>query len=139
MPKPKLTGLSPRNRALVRSRRVRVLPFSKLPEPYYNAITVYHENADAPLPQPSRKFGIATASMTDLIDAIMDDDELVDAFDSWAAYHAWYMKRGGVPHHKTRWPVILSRFDDETLEDGWHRLHSYYRDGDDTVPVIWYA
>lgn len=36
------------------------------------------------------------------------------------------------------WPVILSGFPDETLQDGWHRF-SMYRSLNMTVPVVWYA
>jgi hypothetical protein len=34
--------------------------------------------------------------------------------------------------------VILSSSDDETLQDGWHRLHSYVRAGHADIPAVFY-
>jgi len=136
-------SLSSRNRRLVKQhgRDVRCLPFSKLPSPFRKAIEVYHEGAGAPLPKANHKFGTAVVPMNTLIEEILDDDELSN-FATWEAYHAWYISSGSsghVPTHREQWAVILSNDDGETLQDGWHRLHSYYRDGDENVRVIWYA
>lgn len=138
-----MLGLSPRSRRLVKryGKRPRTVTFERLPKPYHSAIVAYHENVDAPLPR-GRKFGISELPMSVLIDAIMEDEELADAFAGWEDYHAWYMSHSGrIPRHRTLWPVILSPYDDETLEDGWHRLHSYYhyQGPDIDVPVMWYA
>lgn len=45
------------------------------------------------------------------------------------------------PYHKSnnRWPVILSEFDDEVLEDGWHRFHCYYRRKDKSIPCVFFV
>lgn len=44
-----------------------------------------------------------------------------------------------LPHYpsKNRWPCILAD-DDEVLQDGWHRFHSYVRAGHKTIPCIYY-
>jgi len=34
--------------------------------------------------------------------------------------------------------VLLSYDNYETLTDGWHRLHSYMRDGADEIPALFY-
>lgn len=56
-------------------------------------------------------------------------------------YHQWYIdeRAGPMPDHgpKNRWPVTLSQYyEEEVLEDGWHRLHDYYRKGHKTIPVM---
>jgi hypothetical protein len=37
-----------------------------------------------------------------------------------------------------RWPVIMSPFEDETFQDGWHRFHIYVANGHPDIPVIFY-
>lgn len=62
--------------------------------------------------------------------------EIGDSFDS---YHQWYLGQGYIPDHgpENRWPVTLSEYyEEEVLEDGWHRLHDYYRKGHKTIPVV---
>lgn len=108
-----------------------VLDFEELPAPYRNAIAVYYQ--DEPW---GESFGIGKLPTRPLIDEVMHDEELAD-YPSWAAYHAWYLSLGRVPAHRERWPVILSKDNYETLEDGWHRFHSYVRDGRRVIPVIW--
>ena len=62
------------------------------------------------------------------------------------AYHEWYMKFGGWFDHTKhisrsrsyRWPCIMSGYNHEVLEDGWHRFHSYIERGDKTIPCIYY-
>jgi hypothetical protein len=134
-----LTPLSLRNRHLMQEHGydIDVLEYEELPAPYRNAVAVYHQHAGSAEPW-GRWFGIGKLSMRALIDEIVADEDLAE-FPSWAAYHAWYLTQGGVPHHQERWAVILSDDDYETLQDGWHRLHSYYRDGRRVVPVVWYA
>ena len=54
-------------------------------------------------------------------------------------YHKEYVGMGLMPDHgpKNRWPVSLSQYyEDEVLEDGWHRFHDYYRKGHKTIPVV---
>jgi hypothetical protein len=119
--------------------QIRYKPFSALPNIYRAAIDVYHGGAGASLPLSDQTFGLAIVPMSALVKSVMNDVDIEADFESWEKYHAWYLKGGRVPHYKTRWPVVLSSFEEETLEDGWHRLHSYYRDGAEEVPVIWYA
>ena len=57
-------------------------------------------------------------------------------------YHSWYVEertRNFMPDYgpKNRWPVTLSEFyEEEVLEDGWHRFHDYYRKDHKTIPVM---
>lgn len=84
-------------------------------------------------------FGTACLSASKLQDAVMSDPEIAEAYTSWAEYHAAYLN-GDVPSYSEtdRWPVILSEYDDETIRDGWHRFHSYIRDGAAVIPVVFF-
>lgn len=85
-------------------------------------------------------FGVALLPSEKVRTAIMNDPEISMNHSSWEAYHDWYSITGDLPKHRksNRWPVILSSDDDETLLDGWHRLHCYMRRGDDTVPAVFF-
>jgi len=47
-----------------------------------------------------------------------------------------------LPYHNhaqtDRWPVILSNYEDETMQDGFHRLGNYLRHGATEIPAIFY-
>lgn len=76
----------------------------------------------------------------DVAAAVMEDPGIKSAFPTWEAYHAWYCSLGGVPAYvgEEPWPVILSASEEETLLDGWHRLHAYAMAGRTTVPVVYF-
>lgn len=83
--------------------------------------------------------GTACLSTDAIQAAIMRDPDIAETFVCWEEYHSRYVL-GGVPKHsqKDRWPVILSDDDEETLRDGWHRFHSYVRDGASVVPAVFF-
>lgn len=84
-------------------------------------------------------FGVATLSTAALQASVMADPEIADSFASWDEYHRAYLSGGAPEHPETdRWPVILSDEDSETLRDGWHRFHSYVRDGAVEIPVVFF-
>ncbi len=61
----------------------------------------------------------------------------------WQQYHAWFVGRlSNGPRHAANdtrpWPVILSSFDNETIQDGWNRFHQYVMQGRQACPAIWY-
>ena len=88
------------------------------------------------------EFGyIASIPINTLIDSVLNDADAGDWKNKgWQSLHEWYMKAG--PKHKALakkpWPVILSSFDDETLEDGWTRFHQYAEKGLKACPALWY-
>jgi len=75
-----------------------------------------------------------------VIESIMSDVDIADEFASWEEYHSFYLRCGDIPEHskQSRWPVMLSNDDCETLRDGWHRFHSYMRDGDEEVSAFFF-
>lgn len=100
---------------------------------------------EAALPEYVKKYGDCHYGVVDLPaesvkQAVMLDEELASSFSGWDEYQAWYLGGGGIPEHPptNRWPVVLSNYDDETLRDGWHRLHSYLRACATTVPAVFY-
>lgn len=88
----------------------------------------------------STLFGVSKFSVEDFKIAIMAGGEVAEDFTSWESYQDWYVGCSDVPSHGNigRWPAIVSGFDDEILQDGWHRTHSYIRNGDTDIPVIFY-
>lgn len=88
-------------------------------------------------------FGFVMIPMQELTDSILADESIVENFRdrSFQQYHEWYISNNPhMPSHNTDclWPVILSSFEDETFEDGWHRFHDYYRKGVKVVPCVFY-
>jgi hypothetical protein len=93
------------------------------------------------------KFGyVAAVPMAALVEEIMRDaNRQRDWTHDWKQYHDWYMGKStnsAKPKHgapaKQPWPVILSSFNDETLEDGWTRFHQYAERKMATCPAVWF-
>lgn len=64
-------------------------------------------------------------------------------YDGWDDYHAWYVENlltdegRGVPAGSAEvWPVIISDFADEGIQDGSHRLHYYMKEGLGAIPFV---
>ena len=142
--------LTARNQALVdrygQGTR-KVVKIGKLPPEYRQAVAAYWEQPveNVPLDLP---VGIATLPMKALTSAIMHDQDLAEYHGHFGPFHDWFMQVHGaqVPMYQTRWPVLLLTSDwkerdvaasDVILEDGWHRLHSYYAQGDKLVAAMW--
>lgn len=90
-----------------------------------------------------RLFGMARLPASEVKRAVMGDVDVdLDVWPNWAAYHAWYClpASGPVPDYpkQGRWPVILSNHPAETLQDGWHRLHCYARQGARVIPAVFF-
>jgi len=86
-------------------------------------------------------FGFARLPMKAIKEEIMIRAKAQDdAFESFDEYHAWYLSNGPVEKHPTGsvWPCIMSQFEDELFEDGWHRFHDYVRKGLTIIPVIYF-
>lgn len=94
-------------------------------------------------------FGYAEVPTSALVASIAQDADLRDSgYDNFVDYHRNFVRDEPVTKHRRtrRWPVILSSEawadkpqTHETVQDGWHRFHSYYAAGDQTVPVVFYA
>lgn len=128
---------SRRNLSLIRKYGGQVMPLKDLPRPAQLAIEEYLGEGE------DERFGYVEIPMRALAAEIMKDawNKVHGEFATFDQYHAWYVSGGDVPKYKrtARWPVLLSDDDDETLQDGWHRLHDYYRQGARTVPAVYFV
>ena len=81
-------------------------------------------------------FEVPTKLLTDCIASSHDD--ISEDFESWDAYHKWYISGGNIPKHSSenRWACIFCG-GGELIADGWHRLHSYVRDNHQTIPLVY--
>jgi len=66
--------------------------------------------------------------------------ETEEEINDFGYYHNWYIQGGEMPKHTNvkKWPCILSSFDDELFQDGWHRFHRYIQLGCKTIPCVFY-
>jgi len=84
-------------------------------------------------------WGMACIPVERMKAAIMADAEIADSWASWEDYSKWYMAGGvGAHSNEDRCASLLSNHDDETLQDGWHRLHCYIAAGNVDVPVVFF-
>ncbi len=152
---------SKRNKRLIAQYGGKVMPYRDLPVPAQLAIGWYmtvdgeawkvppdfsERPLKAVLPWLVRRYGSTRIGYVEiptkaLMDVISEDEEFgergIRDFDD---YHEWFISQGGMPDHprKGRWPVILSSFEEETLQDGWHRLHDYYSKGAKKIPAVYF-
>lgn len=155
--------LSDRNQRFIAPYVPRELPFRELPLEAQMAVAQYFGVDGEAWPEPvypvTREqlpglvktygdvvFGYVEVPLDALTAEVMEDDDLKDAFGSdFEAYHSWYMNDAGPKfspgkkgkYKSDRWPVFLSCYDDETLQDGWHRFHCYYARGVTLVPCLY--
>ena len=88
-----------------------------------------------------------TMRVKDLMYGVMNDIARTQGYRNFDHYHEWYLEnvlskdagRGMPPDSDEVWPVILSTFADEGLQDGSHRFHQYVELGLDKIPVLAYA
>lgn len=127
--------------------------------PYENSFSnpVYHEtwkkNLEQKMPEfvnlyGDVEFGIGQWPTADLVRSIAQDEPFISeqSEDETIAEYAKDHPLGSSMHgyykseypEEGRYPVILSSFDDETLEDGWKRFSLYTRSGYESTPVIFY-
>ncbi len=89
------------------------------------------------------EFGIATWTAESLISSISGDDTFkedgIDLGGTRAAFHKPMQNYFTTEYPmENRWPVIMSSFEDETFQDGWHRFHIYVANGHEDIPVVFY-
>lgn len=89
------------------------------------------------------EFGVATWATETLIASVAGDETFVEDGLDLEGTQAWF--QASVQNYFTtsypetdRWPVIMSNFEDETFQDGWHRFHIYVSNGHTDIPVVFY-
>lgn len=96
------------------------------------------------------QFGMVEVPTDDFCKLIFEahkNDLCGDDFKSFDEYHRWYINsclwKDSDKHYSKAWPAILG--DDwnfkqyEILQDGWHRFHSYVKQGKKTIPLVYYV
>lgn len=140
--------LSPRNRSMVAELPWKLIQIKNLPRNYRRALAIqqkpslHPDDLDAEL-GASTRIGVVEIPMEVLVIQVMNDPALRRDYDAFLQYHRDYLKdeKELVKSHRQKWPIVLSgeSWRTHTIEDGWHRFHSYYRAGKKTVPAMWYA
>ncbi|MDQ2077567.1 hypothetical protein [Marinimicrobium sp. ABcell2] len=69
--------------------------------------------------------------------AVMATD-IGETFSTFQDYHEWYLSAGDTPQYddENRWPCIASGQEDEVIQDGNHRMHSYIKSGAREIPIL---
>jgi hypothetical protein len=77
----------------------------------------------------------------DFLGRYMDADEDFKSEygpDGWEAHHQETLATHPIPSYprENRWPLIVSDANQNYVDDGYHRMHSYMRDGATHLPTI---
>lgn len=85
-----------------------------------------------------RLYKISTLSLEAAIHHVWDNSpSLQEEYASFEEYHKWYVDGGDIPDHTSSdWPVLSSPDGSEALLDGWHRFHSYVKQGFSNVHIL---
>lgn len=143
------------NRKLINDHKGQWLLFDNLPQEAQNAAIIYQFGARAKwgeidpadikearqeLKERTRgkRWGIASIPIEQIKNFVLQfDKDIAEDWKDFDSYHKWYISYGNIPEHKGKqWPIILSGFGYEFIQDGWHRLHCYMRQGKKTVPIL---
>ena len=114
---------------------------------YWKAHQHYFASHGAREPETRDPVWVGEMRVPDLMYGVMNDIARTQGYRNFDHYHQWFMENvlsqhpgRGVPSGSTEvWPVILSTFADEGLQDGNHRFHQYVEMGLETIPVLAYA
>jgi len=139
--------LSSRNALMVSMLRWRILPVAQLPNACLQSLRVHLKDTPDHVREvikelgPKTRIGVVTIPMQLLMLQVMNDKPRQKGFRTFDEYHHFYCSKEKVPNHPHRWPIVLSGPDwaSETIIDGWHRFHSYFRQGRKSVQAIWYV
>lgn len=86
-------------------------------------------------------FGRVDIPINDLINKVMSSYEFKDnKLKSWSDYHNYIMENFEVPNYIKLCPVLIAINNPkcEVVEDGWMRLHDYYRKGIKVIPCVYH-
>lgn len=139
--------LSSRNALLVSMLKWRIYTVATLPKACLESLRVHMKKTPAHVREvlkelgPKTQIGVVTIPMQLMQLQVMNDNPRKKGFKTFEEYHHFYCSKEKVPKHKHRWPIVLSGPDwaSETIIDGWHRFHSYFRQGRKSVRAIWYV
>jgi hypothetical protein len=141
----KAAGLRPAQARPAQARR----PFGELAPHEQQAVALYHrqmlEEGNAPQGSTTGDYLYEPRQEPrgDFINRYMDaDDEFKREYGrgaaDWEAHHQDTVARHPIPAYppEGRWPLIVSDANPNYIDDGYHRMHSYMRDGATEIPTI---
>ena len=115
--------------------------FSELPEDARKAIRVYCQEGfvndeEFAAHVATYSFLLTEIPTSDVTTAVMNREgsELSGDFYEWNGHPSTWVN--AVDHGDSRWPCILSGFDDELFQDGWHRFYGYVKNEHPTIKVL---
>lgn len=117
--------------------------YQHLSRQYQKAIDHYLAIHGTVLPYPELGIQRGTAHAVDM-QSYLGEIAQREGYSGWQDYHDWYVdtvlasepERGMPAGSHYYWPVILSEFEDEGLQDGSHRLHQYMLQDAQNIPFI---
>lgn len=85
-------------------------------------------------------FGMVNISIFDLINKVILSNELQDYKGNWAKYHKYILDSFTIPNYIKLCPVLIAINNPkcEVIEDGWIRLHDYYKKGIQIIPCVFH-
>jgi hypothetical protein len=142
------------------ARKIKTVAFSELPKEYQTALIVYFyegDVADWSLDEPIEKI----LNDENLLNVLIDDYQKIKrnrhksfgygeipselltvavtkrlGYNSWDDYHTNYIHSDNTDHGNSVIPIIMNFDNEELIEDGWHRFHSYIRKGMKLIPSV---
>lgn len=95
------------------------------------------DEAGRPVIPAEQPYGASQVPMADFTRVLLNRlNAEGDNWPDWNTYHRDYASHPDMPDHgASRWPVLSSP--EVVVDDGYHRLHDYYRKGDQSVPIAW--
>lgn len=121
---------------LMNSFNGKVIKYKDLPQCSKNSIDVYYREEYEIDIDADDLFMYAEIPMIELIKAIDVPIDLRKSIKTFDEYHKWYIDGGDIPSHEGIWALVFADEEDDIIEDGWHRFHSYVEKGIKTVPCI---
>lgn len=123
--------------------------FDKLAPPEQKAAENYHQqmieegNAEPDTTPHDYDYEMRQEPLKDFIKRYMDaDDEFKAEYphgpDDFQKHHEEMLRNHPIPHYPTenRWPLIVRDSNPNYVDDGYHRMHSYIRDGATSLPTM---
>lgn len=123
------------------------VPFDRLRPHEQRAVALYHQqmieegNAHSGSNPGDYLYESRQEPRDEFLRRYMDaDDEFRSEYGpgDWEAHHQDTIARHPVPRYpaENRWPLIVSDANPNYVDDGYHRMHSYIRDGATHLPTI---
>jgi hypothetical protein len=98
-------------------------------------------NAESDTTTHDYDYDMRQEPLKDFIKRYMDaDDEFTAEYgpNDFQKHHEEMLRNHPIPHYpaENRWPLIVNDSNPNYVDDGYHRMHSYIRDGATRLPTM---